>query len=71
MRNNENASKSSEKRCNKCNGCGLMKVDAIYICAGCRKHNNFRCYLCENVKRGYFEECDKCYGTGGENINYK
>ena len=56
--------KENTIRCNKCKGSGLIQRDDKYICENCKKNGLFRCYLCQNVTRGLFIECDICYSIG-------
>ena len=53
-----------KKQCDKCQGIGLIKRIKEFICNNCKKEKILRCYLCENVQRGPYIECDSCFGTG-------
>ena len=53
-----------KKRCDKCEGIGLVKRIKEFICNNCNENKLFRCYLCENVQRGPYIECNICFGTG-------
>ena len=50
-----------ERRCLICNGTGLIKRDTPFKCNNC---NNKGCYLCENVNKGLYIECYRCFGSG-------
>ena len=52
-----------QTKCDICNGTGLIKRANDIICLNC-SDNSKTCYLCENVNRGLFEECTKCFGSG-------
>ena len=60
----DNKKKNIKIRCKKCDGSGLIQREDKYLCKECEKNNLFRCYLCQNVTRGLFIECDICYGDG-------
>ena len=58
-----NSSNLVKTQCNKCDGCGYMKITPVL----CKKCNGSICMYCEN-KGGFYikpyETCDKCYGDG-------
>jgi len=58
--NNVNKKKT---RCGVCKGYGLVERFTDIVCVNCKNTSNI-CYLCENSKRGLFEECPKCFGNG-------
>ena len=54
-----------KKRCNLCNGIGLIMREKPFQCRNCinnTKHTT--CFLCENANRGFYIECTNCYGSG-------
>ena len=61
---NDETEKKIKKQCEKCKGIGLIKRTKKFICNNCKENEQFRCYLCENVERGHYIECDICFGTG-------
>lgn len=59
-------------KCYECSGSGFVIRKEPYICKHCKNNEKiFNCYLCENVKRGKYVECNRCYGTGNIIINNK
>tara|TARA_B100001057_G_scaffold494433_2_gene591008 strand:- start:2186 stop:2491 length:306 start_codon:yes stop_codon:yes gene_type:complete len=61
---NDETEKKIKKQCEKCKGVGLIKRTKKFICNNCNENKLFRCYLCENVQRGPYIECNICFGTG-------
>lgn len=55
--------KAIHKRCQTCNGIGLIKRKPI-ICKYCSALTIKSCMYCENMNKGLYEECDNCIGTG-------
>ena len=59
-------------KCYDCCGSGFVIRKEPYKCKHCKSNEKiYNCYLCENVKRGKYVECNKCYGTGNFIINNK
>jgi DnaJ-class molecular chaperone len=53
--------------CKTCKGTGFIKLTQEQIknkkyCKTCI--NSERCYLCQNIIRGLYDCCWKCYGDG-------
>jgi hypothetical protein len=58
--------------CYKCSGSGLILRKTPYVCKYCNDNEKIQsCYLCENIPRGKYIECDICYGDGYIIINNK
>jgi DnaJ-class molecular chaperone len=58
--------------CYKCGGIGLIIRKTPFNCKHCKDNEKIQnCYLCENIPRGKYIECDKCYGDGFIIINNK
>ncbi len=55
-------------KCNKCNGIGLCERKDTFECHNCKNSKYKNCYLCENVNKGIYIECNKCFGSGQINI---
>jgi len=61
-----------KSKCYQCSGSGFIIRKEPFKCKNCEKNEKIRvCYLCENVERGKYVECNKCYGTGNFIINNK
>ena len=58
--------------CQSCKGIGLTSRNEPFICKHCVNNEKvLRCYLCENVGKGKYIECNECYGIGYILINNK
>ena len=57
-----------EEQCKQCKGSGFTRREKPYSCPG--SHPNLvACMYCENVDKGAYTTCSKCYGVGRVNIN--
>ena len=54
--------KKNKKRCELCNGSGLLKQEVI-ICPSCNGNSCMKCNERRYIQMPY-EECTKCFGFG-------
>jgi DnaJ-class molecular chaperone len=57
------------QQCTECKGSGLVRREKTFFCSGFHSPTIGFCVYCENVNRGLYVECEKCYGDGRVKAN--
>jgi DnaJ-class molecular chaperone len=57
------------EQCTNCNGSGLVLREEPFLCPGFHSSTIVSCVYCENVNKGVYVSCEKCYGCGKAKVN--